>query len=272
MAIITVSRQWYSLGDEIAKTVADNLGYDLIDKARIGEALATLGIPPGDLERFDEKRPSVWDALAIQKTRFLWLLKAVVYEFAEKDRTLILGRGAQFLLKDLPGTLRVRIVAPFEVRQDRLATQEGLDDRLAEKMLKKRDRDSAGYIRAFFNADWNDQAGYDLLINTKTIRVATATGMIEHAIDSAEFRSDPDMRAKQLATLALQQKAEAAIMEFQRETNIHVAVTNVSEGIVTLRGTTDSETVKADCVRIISTIDGVNGINNEITVVKTAYT
>ena len=268
MAIITVSRQFFSLGDEIAKKVADDLGYDLIDKKKIGEALAVLGLPAGDLERFDEKKPSIWDSLAIQKNRFLYLMKAVIFELAGRNRTLILGRGAQFLLKDLPGIMRVRIVAPFDVRLGRLMAYEDYDEKTADRMLRQHDRDSSGYIRSFYSADWNDPDGYDLLINTRTIAIGTATKMIYDAIQATEFRSDPNERAERLAALSLQYKAEAVIMELQRGSRIYVAVTDVTHGVVTLRGSTDSEAVREECASAVAAIKGVSEIVNDIAVVK----
>lgn len=271
MAIITVSRQWYSLGDEIAARVAENLGYDLIDKQKIGEAFAELGFPAGELERFDEKKPAIWDMLALQKRKFIGLLKAVIFELAEGDRILILGRGAQFLLRDLPGTLRVRIVAPFAVRLKRMMAAEALGEGIAERLLRRRDQEAAGYIRAYFNADWNDPDACDLLINTRTTAAGTASAMIENVIRSAEFFSDPEKRREKLAALALQQKAEAAIMEVQRKTNVYVAVTEVENGIVTLRGTTDSEAMRAQCEQAVADIAGVRGIQNEVVVVKSGY-
>jgi cytidylate kinase len=268
MAIITVSRQLYSFGDEIAKKVADDLGYDLIDKEKIGEALAMLGLPATELERFDEKKPSIWASLASQHNRFSYLMKAAIYDFAQNNETLILGRGAQILLKDLPGTLHVRVVAPLKVRLGRIMEHEGYDEKNGERVLRQGDRDSSGYIRSFFNADWNDPDYYDLLINTKTISIDTAAGMMMNAVRSAEFKSDPDERSDKLAALSLQQKAEAVIMEVQRGNNIYVAVTDVDRGIVTLRGTTNSTMVKDDCGLAISKITGVREIKNEIAVIK----
>lgn len=269
MAIITVSRQVYSYGDEIAKKVAEDLGFDLIDKQKIGEALANLGLPASEMDRFDEKKPSIWDSLAIQKNKFLCLMKAVIYEFAEKDQTLILGRGGQVLLKDLPGTMHLRIVAPLEVRVKRLMAHEGHDEKNAERLLRQSDRDSSGYIRSFFSADWNDHKYYDMMINTETLSIGTATGMITTAIRSAEFKSDSNQRAEKLAALSLEQKAEAAIMELQKGNYIHADVSNVERGTITLRGTANSEAVKEECGLAVSKIKGVRNIKNEIMIIKT---
>ena len=271
MAIITVSRQVYSNGDEIARQVADDLDYNLIEKEKIGEALANLGLPATEVERFDEKRPSIWDSLAVQHTRFLHLMRAVIYDFARRNDTIILGRGAQILLKDFPGTLPVRIVAPMGVRLKRLMEREGCDEKDGEKVLRQSDKDSSGYIQSFFAADWNDHDYYDLVINTKTISIEMAGGMISNAIHFTEFMSDPEERSRRLSALSLQQKAEAAIMAALRGNRIYVAVAEVDEGMITLRGTADSEAVIDACEKAISKIAGVRGIKNEIALLKSVY-
>ena len=54
MAIITVSRQLGSLGDEIAQNVANDLGYEYVNKTKIGEAFAIQGVPHIEIEKYDE--------------------------------------------------------------------------------------------------------------------------------------------------------------------------------------------------------------------------
>ncbi|WP_419660434.1 putative transport-associated protein [Desulfosarcina variabilis str. Montpellier] len=268
MAIITVSRQCYSFGDEIAKKVADDLGYNFIDKQKIGNALAGLGLPANQIERFDEKKPSIWDLLAIEHEKFSCMMKAVIYGFAAADNTLILGRGAQILLQHFKGVLHLRIVAPFDIRLKRLMERDGDNEKNGEKMLRHKDRDSSGYIQSFFHADWNDPDYYDFIINTTTLSIASAAQMIMHAVAFEEFKNVPGERSGKLAALSLQYQTEAVLMELQRGSNSYIVVTHVDKGVVTLGGTCDSETLKSNCGMVISEIDGVRGVKNEIVVVK----
>ena len=66
MAIITISRQMGSLGDEIAKSVADKLNYEYIDKPEITEALADYGLRVH--EKFDEKGLSFWESFSCTRS------------------------------------------------------------------------------------------------------------------------------------------------------------------------------------------------------------
>ena len=120
MAILTNSRQLGSFGDQIAKDVADKLNYEYADKSKIGQALAGHGFPAPEVEKYDEKKPTFWESFSDQRKKFLHLIQSVIYDLARKGNVVIVGRGGQILLKDLPGALHVRIAAPDKTRAKRL--------------------------------------------------------------------------------------------------------------------------------------------------------
>ncbi len=268
MAVITISRQLGSFGDQIAKNVAEKLNYKYADKLKIGEALAVHGLPAREVEKYDEKKPAFWNFFLDQQKKFRHLIQAVIYDLAEKGNVVIVGRGGQVLLKDLPGTLHVRIVAPEGIRLKRLMEQEGHSPKEAENILIQSDRDSSGYIESLFGADWDDQNLYDLLINTGTMSVGTAKNLIIDAISSPEFSESIDETIEKLADLALTQKVEAVLMGFPGIAYSHL---QVQKRIVTLKGTAQSRKLKEDCENAISKIEGTGRLNIEITVRPTAY-
>ena len=167
MAIITISRQIGSLGDEIAKAVADKLGYEYIEKLKISKILSDQGFSAPEVEKYDEKKPSIWQSLSMQKKRFSHLIRAAVYELAVKENVVIVGRGGQAILKDIQGTLHVRVIASNAARISRLMEQMGYDEKDAERIIRQSDRDSSGYIGAYFDADWDDGDLYDLVVNIR---------------------------------------------------------------------------------------------------------
>jgi cytidylate kinase len=67
MAVITISRQLGSFGEEIATAVADKLNYEYIHKQKIGEALAGHGFRAHDFKKYDEKKPSKLKCINIYK-------------------------------------------------------------------------------------------------------------------------------------------------------------------------------------------------------------
>jgi cytidylate kinase len=187
MAVITVSRQMGSLGTEIAQILAERLQYEYVDKDKIGKVLTTYGLPELDLEKFDEKKPPFWDSWQIQRKKFLHFLEAGIYEFARKGNVVIVGRGGQVLLKDLPGVFHLRVIAPLAVRVQRVLAEEK-DEKQTARLLRRNDRDSEGFIRSFFDMDWDDPNLYDLVINTQKVSAESAAEMILTTAQSREIQ------------------------------------------------------------------------------------
>jgi cytidylate kinase len=264
MSVITVSRQLGSLGTEISQKVAQILQYDFIDKEKIAKALATYGLPEPDLEKFDEKKPPLWDSLQIQRRKFLHFLQAVIFDFAQKGNAIIAGRGGQVLLKNLPGVLHVRVIAPLEDRVQRLSEETGGDEKQAVRVLRRSDRDSAGFIRSFFDVDWNDPALYDLVINTQKVTVETAVHMILQSIHSPEIREAGKGR---LGDIALMRKVEASLWSILGIDVRHLNI-QIEEGAVTLRGAVGSWGDKENCQRVISGLEGVKRVDNQLFVTE----
>jgi len=267
MSVITVSRQLGSFGTEIAQRVAEKLNYEYLDKEKIEKALADYGLPAPVVERFDEKKPPFWDSWQIQRRKFLHFIQAVIYDFARKGHIVIVGRGGQVLLRDLPGVLHVRVVAPFEVRIRRIVEHQGKDEKQATRILRRSDRDSAGFIQSFFDVDWDDQSLYDLVINTQKFTVDTGVKMILESFHSPEIKEGEKRAETKLADLALVQKVEATILGILGIDIRHINI-QTEEGIVTLRGAVTSSVDKENCERAVASVEGVNGVDNQLLVTE----
>jgi hypothetical protein len=167
------------------------------------------------------------------------------------------------LLKDLPGVMHLRIIAPFEIRIRRFIEQSGGDEKQAAQILRRSDRDSAGFIRAFFDLDWDEPDLYDLVINTQKLSVDTAVKMILESIRSPEIQKIGEKTEEKLIDLALMQKVEAALLGILgidiRNINIQI-----EKGIVTLRGAVNSAADKESCQRAVSSLEGVRKVDNQL--------
>jgi cytidylate kinase len=260
MSIITISRQLGSLGTEIAQGVAEKLTYEYIDKKKVTEALSPYGLLAPDVEKFDERKPSFWDSFQIQKKKFLHSLEAVIYDFARKGNVVIVGRGGQVLLKDLPGVLHVRIIAPFEIRLNRIMAVEGGDEKKASRILNQSDRDSAGFLRSFFDVDWEDRSLYDLMVNTEKLSAAIGVKLIVESISSAEIQEGGKGVDAKLIDLALTQKVEVALVGIIGFGFENVAV-QAKRDMVRLSGHVSSERLKEDCLRAVAQIEGVKSVD-----------
>jgi len=260
MAIITISRQIGSLGDEIAKAAAEKLEYEHIKKSQIGEVLSKHGFSASDVEKYDEKKPSLLQNLSMQKNIFEHLIRVAVYELAAKKNVVIVGRGAQVILKDIPGTLHVRVIAPYAARISKLMEKLRYDEKNAQRIIRQSDRDSSGYISTYFGANWDDSDLYDLVINTRTMTLNTGVEMITRAVGTDEFKKSPEVFEK-LRDLALTQKVKAVLLEVS---GLEGANLDVQKGIVNLSGSARSFAVKEECEKAISNITGITEVNNQL--------
>lgn len=267
MSVITISRQLGSQGAEIAQAVASRFAYQYIDKEKIGLALAECGLPKREIEKLDEKKLSFWDSRTIDRNRFFHHLQTIIYEFAQKNNAVIVGRGAQILLKDLPGVLHVRVIAPFELRMTRVMEQQGVKEKYAFRLLQRSDEDSAGFIQSLFNVDWEDPSLYDLVINTQKLSVESAVMMILEAIQTPEIKEGMKKTESKLADLILFQRVESSLMDLLGMGFSYINV-HVEEGVVTLEGTVSSGADLASCKRAVAGLEGVQGVNNHLSVTQ----
>jgi len=264
MAIITISRQIGSLGDEIARSTAGALGYRYIEKNEISEALSKLGFSVSDVDRYDEKKPSVWQTLSIQKRLFALLIRAAVYELAANENVVIVGRGGQVILKDIPEVIHVRVIAPYSARVGRLMEQMRYEEKNAQWVIRQSDRDSSGYLNTYFDANWDDSDLYDLVINTRSITLNMGVEMITCAVGAHEIKKSSSV-FERLNDLALSQRAKAALLEVA---GVELSNVAVEKGEAFLSGLVRSSAVKTNCEKAISNIRGITSINNQLNVAK----
>lgn len=257
MAIVTISRQKGSLGYEIARALADKIDYDYVGKTKLSEAMADGGLPRPEFDKFDGKGPSIWQSMFNQKKKFTFLLRAAIYEYAGKGDVVILGQGGQALLKDIPGTLHVRIVAPLKVRTKRLMDLEGCGERIAAQLLVQADRDASAYTRSFFDVDWDDSSLYNLLINTRTMTVETASALIIAAITDPDFSQLSKGAEVNLEDMALVEKTRGTLVGLYRGDLTRI---EASEGVVSLPGMAGSKKSIQECKNLVSQIKGVKKV------------
>ncbi len=260
MSVITISRQMGSLGTEIAQKVAGQLQYEYLDRGGIEQGLTAYGLAAPEVEKFDEKNPPFWANWQNQGRKFFHAMQMVIYEAARKDKVVIVGRGGQLLLREIPGVLHVRIIAPLQDRVRRLVEKDGGNEKESLRILKQSDRDSGGFIRSFFDADWENADLYDLTINTHCLPVDVGVDMILCAIPAVEAMKDTQRSLERLDDLILQQKVETVLLSANVR-NIHV---EVASGVVTLSGSISSSFEGRSYVSLVSAIEGVQKVESKM--------
>jgi cytidylate kinase len=105
-------------------------------------------------------------------------ITAIIRELASSGRIVILGRGGQMILQDVPHALHVLCIAPADLRYERLAEREGIDLEEARRRVEDSDRARDGFYKKFWKVDVSDPRLYDLTIDTKNLSYDAAAEAI----------------------------------------------------------------------------------------------
>jgi cytidylate kinase len=110
------------------------------------------------------------------------LVQQVILEFAQEGDAVIVGRGGQVILSDMPDVLHVQIIAPESVRVQRLMERMDISKREAQEQIWQADGDRARYMKHFHNVDWRAPELYDVVINTRKLSVETVSAFLCEAL------------------------------------------------------------------------------------------
>lgn len=173
LPLITVSREFGSLGAAIGQAAATKLGFAFWDQQLVHEVADRSGAPQRLVESLDERARSHLDDLIMsalsgyRSTEFHYVrqLYRVVGTIRQHGAAVVIGRGAQFILEPNE-CLRVRVICPLEERAAAYAEREGLSVDRARAKVEKTERERRDFIRLSFDRDVTDENHYDLIVNS----------------------------------------------------------------------------------------------------------
>ena len=273
MAVITISRHPGSLGDTVARALAERLHYRLVERGELVRLAERIGGPDIAWERSPELRersPSFWERLNEERRRYASVLRRVTTYLAEEGDVVIVGLGGGQMLKGLGNVLRLQIIAPMDVRMERVM-ERGFDDVAgplsrdrARDLIRGSDRDANGYMRYLFNIDWMDPANWDLVINTGRFSVDQVLDIVEAVVVSGAL--EPSVLDRQrLSNLALASRVEATVLG---DPTVWVNGLKVvaQDGRVRIEGEVITEEDRDAVEQVLRQIEGVRLIENDLRV------
>ena len=170
--VITISRLPGCNTVDIARKLSEKLGFDVFDKNLLDMVAANAQLSTSVMASLDEREVSIAEELVkslvdnryYSADKFFHHLLLVIAAIAQHGRSIIVGRGAGFII---PATqnLRVSIIAPQDTRVDNVVHKYGVSCDEARRRVIQRESDRKAYIRKHFNADMDDPLRYDLTIN-----------------------------------------------------------------------------------------------------------
>jgi cytidylate kinase len=182
MAIVTISQQVGSGGAEVGLAVAERLGYCFVDHERFLDRTQPYGLDAHRLWRLEEEPPSLFERFDHETRRYIAVIQTVLLEIAAEDRAVVVGRGGQWLLRDVPHAVRLRVMAPTAFRVEELTSAlsshggERMSAQIAGQLVHRDDTQKLKRMRYLFNVDLNDPALYHLIVNTAGL---TRLGVVE---------------------------------------------------------------------------------------------
>lgn len=242
MAILTISRQIASLGDEVCAVVAQRLGYTFFGRKDIERRIAALGFPMEKFKKFDERKPSFFAALSKGRDEYLNYLQTAMMEFASQNNCILIGRGAFIILKDIPNHLSCRFISDNAVRIDRLRREFGFDEKAARKRMSESDSNRAGFHKSFFNFDIRDASLYHFVINTGLFDIDTVADMISVGVKKIMTPEREKEGMDAVNELLIGQRI-VNMLVFDYRMNINFLRATIDGKTITLHGIAESSAV-----------------------------
>jgi cytidylate kinase len=260
MPIVTISHEIGAGGPEIGQQLADRMGYRYVDHELISDAAQRYGLLEEKLSHLDESKPSLFERFDAETRRYITVIQTALYDFAEHDNVVLMGRGGQWLLRGIPHVLRVRVMAPFDVRVKRLGKKlagpmgEQTNPRTVTELVRRDDAEKAGRMRYLYEVGITDPALYDLVINTEKLSVAASVGLIAGVLGQAELATTPPA-AQLVADRSLASRVQVALATHPETRRYRITV-EARSGVVTLEGTAAMD----EATDVARGVDGVRDV------------
>ncbi len=195
--IITISREFGSGGRSIGKAVAEALNIPYYDKELIKQVAEKTGLSPEYVENVGEHAPgkSIFSFLpglgipqhfsgSMSAADFLWCMQRnVILELAEKGSCVIVGRCADYILKDDPDAIHIFVHAATEFKADRIVRLYGESEKQPEERLAEKDGKRRTHYKHFTGREWGQCQNYHLSLDSGKIGIEKCASMIMDLAD-----------------------------------------------------------------------------------------
>lgn len=195
--IITIGRQFGSGGHEIGLKLAGRLRIPLYDRRLVSMAAEELGVKKSDVERVDESSlNSFVSGYTVSPGVYLEFISAssytqsfdekvyrketeIIRKLAEKGPCVIVGRCADYILKDQADCINVFICADKEDRKKRIAELYDLSEKKAAERMRRTDKARRYYYEMHTGQDWGSISSHQMLFNVSMLGIDRIVDLLE---------------------------------------------------------------------------------------------
>lgn len=177
--VVTISRQFGSLGRTIAQRMSEKLGVEFYDRDIVEETASRMGLPVSVISDKEEHSDSIYfrqqyplgTGIASMKDEIFLIQKNIIRDLAQKESCIIVGRCADSILMDLENHLNVYIYAPVEARLRNCTQILKMDEKVARKMIREVDRSRELYHRRYCPEYTDPSTNKDIMLDSSRFGV-----------------------------------------------------------------------------------------------------
>ena len=192
--VITVGRQYGSGGREIGTKLAERLNFTYYDDLLLKKAAEESGLCEELFHSFDERPKSFLYSIALDPYSFSMShitsrgsIEQQVYlatyetikKVADQGPCVLIGRCADYALKDRTDVINLFITAPLPNRIKRVAMRNGISEDEAKDRIRKCDKDRAAYYNFYSSKEWGDAKSYDLCVDSSLLGIDGTVELLE---------------------------------------------------------------------------------------------
>ena len=188
--VITISREYGSGGRYIGRLIADKLGIKLYDKDFIEKLAKETGLSTEYIEDNEQKRSKLDNFndgyySGLNNADQLFIAESnLIKEVASKESCVIIGRCADFILKDNSNVLKIFIYSEMKDKIERATKFYKLDSKEAEKEIKRINRLRENHYKYYTGNEWKSPENYDLCINSDALGVEKTADLICNMVET----------------------------------------------------------------------------------------
>ncbi|MDE6379820.1 MAG: cytidylate kinase-like family protein [Muribaculaceae bacterium] len=196
--IIVIGRQYGGTGRKTGRALASRLGIPYYDKEIINKVSASYGYDPDILFRADEKKPSPFRSMLLGKYGVMDMYASsplsrealyeaqtnVIRQICQEGSCVIVGRTADYIMRDHPGLISLFIHAPREWRARNLVDRgEAASIQEALVKIRKADNDREGYYNYFSGRKWGVADNYHMTLDASLLKPEEMVEMIASFVE-----------------------------------------------------------------------------------------
>lgn len=212
MCIITIQRGTKSGGEALAECLANHLNYPILGREVLQGAAAQLGVPAEDIGEKMEDLPGRFGRTPLITKLYVAAVRAALAEHARDGKLVYHGLAGGFLLRSLPGVLKVRLIAPLELRVRALMASHGMDEASAVAYIQDVDDGRARWVKNVYGQDIHDSTRYDMVLNLASFSIPEACEVVVTAASRPEFEMTSH-RMRELDDFRLACQVRLALLE-----------------------------------------------------------